>query len=127
MACAALILMVSGTWGSAFGISVGYSWAFTREDVTIRAEGSVDPDNHGTIRQNLVASVQFLEGSPVAVSDTAASLVMVSKTVDGVTKTETLLRQIPRGAGRTFNRESPPSIVTQDFICKGAAAIPVLS
>lgn len=119
--------MVSVTWGSQVGTATGFSWAFEKEDVILRNEGSVNPNVVGTIRKNLVATVDFLEGTIPAESDVAASLVIVSKTTDGTSKTTTLSNMIPRGVRERMDRESPPAVYSVDFICKGAVSIPTVS
>lgn len=126
--CDASILIVSATWGvGVYGTCVGYNYRYERRMVTIRAEGSTNPDCQGTIEKSLTATVRYLEGAFKAESDTAASLVFVTTQSDGGTTTETLVNMIPVGAARRADRDSPPFEYEQDFICKGTCSIPTVA
>jgi hypothetical protein len=107
------------------GTAVAYDWVFSKEDVTMRNSNSVNPDARATIRKDLVCNVQFLEHDTIpAESDTAASLVLVTVMANGSQQTETLTNMIPRGISKSFNRESPPGVVTVTFVAKGTVSIP---
>lgn len=121
------VLMVSATWGGQINLAVGFDWRFSKEDVTLRNDGSVNPDIRGTIRKDLTASVQFLDPVLLAESDTPASLVIVCQDNAGQAKTYTLSNMVPRGASMSMNRESPPAVHVQEFVCLGTASMPVIS
>ncbi len=117
------ILVVSATWGAAVGVAVDFSWSFTKSYIAIRGEDSIDPDQQGLIGRNCEAELSFLHG-PLTCSDTAASLVIVTRKVDGTTHTDTITNLICVDCSKSMNRDSPPAIYKQRFIGKGTMAQP---
>lgn len=120
------ILLTSATWNATqLGIVVGVSWRYAITRVTIRGEGSVNPDQQGTVAKMLVCTLQFLVAPPVADNQTAASLVIVTAKCASGSVTDTLSNMIPNGAAKTVNRESEkPFVYEQEFICKGTCSMP---
>lgn len=119
------ILITSAIWGSTqLGIVVGYSWRYSIGRVTIRGEGSVNPDQQGTVSKMIVCTVQFLVAPPVPDNQTAANMVFVTNKCASGTVSETVPNLIPNGAAKTVNRESAPFVYEQEFIGKGAMSMP---
>jgi hypothetical protein len=122
------ILLTSGIWGSTqLGIVVGYAWRYVLGRVTIRGEGSVNPDQQGLIAKQLVCTVQFLVAPPVADNATPATLTFVTNKTASGTVNDALSNMIPNGASKQVNRDSPPFIYEQEFICKGTCSMPAQS
>ncbi len=119
------ILITSAIWGSTqLGIVVGYSWRYSKQRVTIRGEGSVNPNQQGLLLNMLVCTVQFLVAPPVPDNETAANMVFITNKCASGIVTETLANLIPNGAAKTVNRESPPFVYEQEFIGKGVMSMP---
>lgn len=121
----AQILIASATWGSAVGICTGFSYSYTVGRVTVKDEASVEQDARGIVDENVVASVTFLH-TPLTFSETAASLVIVTKNVDGGTTTHTIANVIPDSLTASMDRNSPPGSFTIVFSGKGAQSQPTV-
>lgn len=125
------ILLSTATYGGvAQPMCVGYSWRYTRTHIPIRGQGSVNPDQQGLVARMLALTIQFLGQPQIPDTDTAANMVIVTKTCEAnaaqtATVTETLSNLITAGLAKQVNRESPPFVYEQDFICKGVAGAPV--
>lgn len=123
--CDADLLLVSAIHGSTqLGIVTGFQFGLAADLAKIRGEGVKGPSCIGVKANDYVVVVEFLVAPPVAVNGAAASLVIVTKKMDGTTsRTHTWVTMRTFEYAREFDRENPEGgRWRQPFIYEGALA-----
>lgn len=122
--CAKDLLLVSATFGTAADIVTGFSFGRNSEIVSVQGEGVIGDECHGVKRGKFFVLVDYLSEPHWAVAGSAASLVIVTKKMDGTTnRTYTFATMRTFEFAYEFDRDNPDGARwRQPFIYQGTMA-----
>jgi len=122
--CGADLLLVSATYGSAIDMCTGFQFGRSADVVSIQGEGVIGEECHGVKKGRYIVVVEYLVAPNWAVGGAAASLVIVTKKMDGTTnRTYTFANMRTFEYAKEFDRDNPEgSRWRQPFIYQGTLA-----
>jgi len=120
-ACDAAVNTVYASWNSVqFGLVTGVSYTITIGEVPMRNEDKTGMGCRPMNMSDLTATVTYLVPppfDPIANGHTAAELLFRVRSENG-TRDIQMRNMIPRGVTFALDRENPPSVYVQHFVCE---------